>query len=139
MLEQLVEIEQSEKKGCIGDEQPGNEVVSGQRSHEADQERVEGEKGHVGALVALRRDIQVMHRVPASPDREQHVRGFLNVRAGALSDDHRRQLGDDDDRDTGGAEIDQNLSDGLVEARGDQHLADAEQRDREEKEPRAVR
>ena len=139
MLEQLVEIEQSEKKGCVGDEQPGDQVVSGQRSHEADQEWVEREKGHVGASVALRRDVQVVHGVPASPDCQQHVRGFLNVRAGALSDDYRRQLGNDDDRDPGGSEIDQDLPNGLVETRGDQHLADAEQRDREEKEPRAMR
>ena len=62
------------------------------------------------------------------------------MRAGALSDDHRRQLGDDDDGGARDDEVEQHLAHGLVEARRDEHFADAKDRGADDKEPRfAVR
>jgi len=80
-----------------------------------------------------------MHRVPASPDCEQHVRGFLNVRAGALSDDHRRELGNDDDRDTGAPKSIKTSRTVWLKRAAISTLPMQNSATREEKEPRAMR
>ena len=64
---------------------PAIEVIAGERADDADQERIEREERHVGALVALGRDVQVVNRVPASPNGEQE-RATIPGRASRRAD-----------------------------------------------------
>ena len=52
-------------------------MVAGERADDPNQERIEREERHVRSLVALGRDVEVVHGVPAPPHREQQVRSTL--------------------------------------------------------------
>ena len=71
VLEQLVEIEQAEEERGVRDEQAGNEMIARERSDDSYQQRIEREERHVGALIALGRNVEVVNGVPAAPDGEQ--------------------------------------------------------------------
>lgn len=114
-------------------------MIPGKRPDDPNQHRIEREERHVGSLVATGCDVEIVDRVPAAPNGKQHVRGFLHVTSGALSDDNGRELGNDDDRHPRRGKVDQDLAYGLVETRRNEHLAHASERNSKQKEPGAVR
>ncbi len=131
VLHQFIEIEQREEAGGVGDQETGDEMVVREAADEPDQQRVEREERGLGARVPVGRDADVMLGVPAAPHREQRILRRGEVDACALTHDHRRQLGDDDDRNARDDERDEHVAHGEVEARRDDQLEDAKHRSRQ--------
>ena len=140
MLEEFIEVEQSEEERGVRDQDACDEVAADEPPENTNQEWKEREEGHVGAGVALRRDREVVHRIPASPHVEQLVGRLLHVRSRALTDRDGSEFGDHDDRGAGCDEIEQHFADRLIEACRDQHFADAKDSSAHDKDARlAVR
>ena len=72
VLDQLVEVEQREEAARRWrSASPAIRWLPIELADDADQQRIERKERHVGAVVAVGRDVDVVHGVPASPDGEQ--------------------------------------------------------------------
>jgi hypothetical protein len=97
-------------------------VIADEIADDVDEERVEREERDVLAVVALRRDVEVVLRVPAPPDVEQHAVRRAEVMALTLSDDDRGEGSDEHERHARRDEDDRDRAREIRIARGDGEL-----------------